>query len=77
MQNNYVYEDLVEYFRSEVSLNLRSQVNVRNALNNILNCLPLNSKPTRSYKTENPTYLQPVMALTYPKKYKEDINPKT
>ena len=31
-QNNHVYEDLVEYFRSEVLLNLGSQVNVRNAL---------------------------------------------
>ena len=56
-QNNYVYKDLVEYFRLEVLLNLRSQVDVQNALNNILNCLPFNSKPTRSYKTENPTYL--------------------
>ena len=37
MQNNYIYKDLVKYFRLEVLLNLRSQVNVRNALNNYLN----------------------------------------
>ena len=30
-QNNYVYEDLVKYFRLEVLLNLQSQVNVWNA----------------------------------------------
>ena len=52
-QNNHVYEDLVEYFRSEVSLNLRSQVNIRNASNNISNCLPLDSKPTRFYKPKS------------------------
>ena len=39
MQNNRVYEDLVEYFRLEVLLNLRSQVNVQNASNNYLNTL--------------------------------------
>ena len=50
MQNNCVYEDLVKYFKSEVLLNLRSQVNIQNALNNILNCLPLDSKPIRFYK---------------------------
>ena len=49
-QNNHVYKDSVKYFRSEVLLNLGSQVNIRNALNNISNCLPLNSKPTRFYK---------------------------
>src|SRR6266581_1641378 len=74
-QNNHVYEDLVKYFRSKISLNLRSQVNVQNASNNISNCLPPDSKPTRFYKTKNPTYLRPIMALTYPKKYKEDIDP--
>ena len=52
-QNNYIYEDLVEYFKLKVLLNLWSQVNVRNALNNILNCLSLNSKPTRFYKLKS------------------------
>ena len=31
----------------------------------------------RFYKTENPTYLWLIIALTYLKKYEEDINPKT
>jgi hypothetical protein len=53
MQNNHIYEDLVEYFKSKVSLNLKSQVNVRNALNNILNYLPLDSKPMRFYKPKS------------------------
>ena len=65
IQNNRVYKDLVKYFRSKVSLNLQSQVNVQNASNdiqntsnNISNCLPLDSKPTRFYKTKNPTYFR-------------------
>src|SRR6266700_696411 len=29
-QNNHIYEDLVEYFRSKVLLNLWSQVNIQN-----------------------------------------------
>jgi len=32
MQNNHIYKDLVKYFRLEVLLNLRSQVNIQNAL---------------------------------------------
>src|SRR6266702_6394424 len=56
-QNKHVYKDLVEYFRSKVSLNLRSQVNVQNASNNISNCLLFNGKSTRFYKTETlPTF---------------------
>src|SRR6266700_443314 len=56
----------------------------------ILNCLPFDSKPTRFYKTEIlPTFnIQhpinftstesiTIMALTYPKKYENDINPDT
>ena len=82
-QNNHVYKDLVKYFRSEVSLNLRSQVNIQNALNNISNCLPLNKQTYEILQNQksclpliyNTSLILPTMALTYPKKYKKDINP--
>jgi hypothetical protein len=89
-QNNHVYEDLVEYFRSEVSLNLRSQVNVQNA-NNYLNTLRIPQHPPYTltpsvyqlYVKQLPqpppyTFADTVtIALTYLKKYENDINPET
>ena len=58
IQNNHIYKNLVEYFRLEVSLNLKSQVNVRNALNNYLNCLPIDWwHLTRIYKQINSSAL--------------------
>src|SRR6266700_1314597 len=110
MQNNHVYEDLVEYFRSEVSLNLRSQVNVQNAstisqiaylltanlrdstkpkfhLPSTYNTLRIPSQTAESRsipkRVEQPsqyppcTFVDPIMVLTYPKKYEKDINPET
>jgi len=88
-QNNHIYKDLVEYFRSEVSLNLKSQVNIQNASNNYLNTLYVSlqiigSQLIPNYILNNlhfPYFLinkiTVIMALTYPKKYKEDINPET
>jgi len=51
-QNNHVYEDLVEYFRSEVSLNLGSQVNVQNALPSTYNPNTICYLPCRSATSE-------------------------
>ena len=84
-QNNHVYKDLVEYFRSEVSLNLRSQVDVQNTSNNISNCLPLDKQTyeilqnRKSYlpSTYDTSSILPTIALTYPKKYEKDINLET
>jgi len=84
-QNNYVYEDLVEYFRLEVLLNLRSQVNIQNALttSQIAYLLtanlqdPIKPKILPTFDVQYPINSIPTMALTYPKKYEEDINPKT
>ena len=58
MQNNHIYKDLVKYFRLKVLLNLKSQVNIQNVLNNILNYLPLDSKLMRFYK---PKFYLPLM----------------
>ena len=74
MQNNRVYKDLVKYFRLEVSLNLRSQVNIQNALNNYLNCLPIDWRHfIRIYKqissSASTTTLRPLVYLHKPLNY--------
>ena len=82
-QNNHVYEDLVEYFRLEELLNLRSQVNVRNASTTsriayllIANLRdPTKPKTLPTFDVRYPVDSTPTMALTYPKKYEKDINP--
>jgi len=84
-QNNYVYKDLVKYFRLEVSLNLRSQVNIQNALttSQIAYLLtanlqdPIKPKILPIFDVQYPINSTLTMALTYPKKYEEDINLKT
>ena len=81
-QNNHVYEDLVKYFRSEVLLNLGSQVNVRNASTTpqiayllIVNLRdPTKPKILPTFDIQHPVNSTPIMALTYPKKYENDIN---
>jgi hypothetical protein len=73
---------LVEYFRLEVLLNLRSQVNVRNALttSQIAYFLtvnlrdPIEPKILPTFDVRHPVNSIPTIALTYLKKYKEDIN---
>jgi len=83
MQNNRVYEDLVKYFRLEVLLNLGSQVNVQNASTTpqIAYLLtanlrdPIKPKILPTFDVRHPVNSTPIMALTYPKKYENDINP--